>query len=278
MVRQFKLMNATGQTFDLMQKDAFFYTPDGLGFRMDSEYIKLGGTYQLVETEAAQKSPAGIMVFSGYPKYQEFVRFINQTPLKLMYKPVDEWAYLDCMVSSLSKAEIDYRDNKLKCSIDFQGTSKWYIPRQAQQTASEVLNAKKYTYSYDYAYADAITGIINLNNDASEDCPSVITIMGEITNPTWSLIVNNVTIQSGAITGTIAAGNKLIINSKDNSLEIGEYVAATNEFVANRYQDSDFTKQNFIYVPPGQSTLRVAGTVVDSIHALIEIEEIHETV
>ena len=35
MVRQFKLQNANGQTFDLMQRDAFFYTPDGLGFTME---------------------------------------------------------------------------------------------------------------------------------------------------------------------------------------------------------------------------------------------------
>lgn len=277
MVRQFKLQNALGQTFDLMQRDAFFYTPDGLGFTMDSEFMQIGGSYQLIETEAAQKTPAGIMVFSSYAKYQEFVKFITPTPLKLMYKPIDEWAYLDCIVSRLTKAEIDYRDNRLKCNIDFQGTSKWYIPRLAQRTGTEVANSKKYTYSYDYAYADSITGTINIINDSSEDSPTIITIYGEITNPTWSLIVNNTTIQSGSVAATVASGDKLIVNSKDNELEIAEYTNA-NVFVRNLYQYSDFTKDNFIYVPPGASTLRVTGSVQDTIDAWIEIEELHETV
>ena len=277
MVRQFKLQNALGQTFDLMRQDAFFYTPDGLGFIMDSEFMQIGGSYQLIETEAAQKSPAGIMVFKNYAVYQEFVKFITPTPLKLMYKPLNEWAYLDCIVSRLSKAEIDYRDNRLKCNIDFQGTSKWYIPRVAQRSGVETVNAKKYTYSYGYTYADSITGIINITNNSSEASPTIITIMGEITNPTWYLIVNGVTVQSGSVTDTIASGNKLVINSKDNALEIAEYTAS-NVFVRNLYQKSNFALDNFIYAPVGQSTLRVTGGVGDTIDAWVEIQEIHETV
>ena len=277
MVRQFRLQNSLGQTFDLMNKDAFFYTPDGLGFRMDSEFFQIGNTYQLIETESAQKTPAGIMVFKNYALYRQFADFINNTPLKLMYKPQNEWVYLDCIVSRLTKAEIDYRDNRLKCNIDFQGLGKWYIPRQAQKSGTEVANSKKYTYSYDYAYADSITGTINIINNSSEDSPTIITIYGEITNPTWSLIVNNTTIQSGSVAATIASGDKLIVNSKDNELEIAEYTAA-GLFVRNLYQYSDFTKDNFIYVPPGSSTLRVTGSVQDTIDAWIEIEELHETV
>ena len=276
-VRKFRLQNANGATWDLMNPDAFFYSPDGLGFRMDSEFFRIGNTYQLIETEAAQKTPAGIMVFASYALYRQFADFINNTPLRLLYMPQNEWVYLDCIVSNLSKAEFDHTDKRLKCNIDFQGLGKWYIPRQAQRTGIEVANAKKYTYSYDYAYADSITGTINIINNSSEDSPTIITIMGEITNPTWSLIVNNTTVQSGSVAATIASGNKLIVNSKDNELEIAEYTAA-GLFVKNLYQDSDFTKDNFIYVPPGSSTLRVTGSVQDTIDAWIEIEELHETV
>ena len=278
MVRQFKLQNAKGNTFDLMQKDAFFYLPDGLGFRMDSQFMQIGGQYQLIDTESAQKAPSGVMVFSSYPKYQEFAAFISYTPLKLMYKPISEWYYLDCIVSSLAKGEIDYRDNRLKCNIDFKATSKWYVPRVAYRTAVEVLDAKQYTYQYSYTYADAINGIIDITNNSTEDSPLIITILGDITDPSWSLIVNNKTVQSGSVSGNIPSGNKLIINAKDNELEIGEYVVSTNAFVANRYQDSDFTKDNFIYAPVGSSTLRISGSVSQTIDAYVEIEEIHETV
>lgn len=276
-VRQFRLQNASGATWDLMNKNAFFYSPDGLGFRMDSEFFRIGNTYQLIDTEAAQKTPAGIMVFASYQLYRQFADFINLTPLKLMYKPMNEWVYLDCIVSSLSKAEFDHTDKRLKCNIDFQGLGKWYVPRQAIRSGVETANSKKYTYSYDYSYADSITGIINIINNSSEDSPTIITIRGQITNPTWTLIVNNQTVQSGSVTATITSGDKLVINSKDNELEIAEYTNS-NVYVRNLYQDSDFEKDNFIYVPPGSSTLRVTGSLSDNIDAWIEIEELHETV
>lgn len=277
MVRQFKLINARGATFDLMQRTALLYLPGGLGFRTASEYMKIGSSYQLISTETEQKVISGEMIFSGYDKYREFVDFVNYTPLKLGYKPQAEWAYLDCEVSRLDKGEIDYRDLKLKCAIDFTATSKWYIPRTAVRTGLETANAKQYTYTYSYQYADAINGIINIINNSSEDSPTILTIMGDITDPTWSLIVNNVVVQSGMVSGNIPSGNKLIINSKDNQLEIGEYTTG-NEFIRNMYQASDFNRENFIYVPPGRSTLRVSGNVAQTIEAWIEIEEIHETI
>ena len=93
MVRQFKLINAKGQTHDMMDRSAFFYSPDGLGFKMNAEFFQIGNAYQLIDTEAAQKAPAGIMVFSTYAAYRAFAAFVSFTPLKLAYKPQasDDW-------------------------------------------------------------------------------------------------------------------------------------------------------------------------------------------
>lgn len=277
MTRQFQLINAKGATFDLMRRDALFYTPDGLGFKMDQEYFKIGNSYQLVDTESAQKVIAGIMVFASYEVYEEFVDFITATPLKLAYMPLTEFAYLDCEVTRLDKAEIDYHDRKLKCNIDFTGTSKWYIPRHVLRTSPVVTNGKVYTYEFDYTYSDSANSTINITNDSTEDSPSILTIFGPITNPTWSLIVNNQTVQSGAIQGSIANGNHLVVNSNDNNLTLAEFDALGN-LVANRYPDSDFTRENFIYVPPGKSTLFITGTSSDGVNAWIEVREIHETI
>lgn len=276
-VRQFKLINSKGASFNLMRRDALFYVPDGLGFSMDSEYMQIGNSYQLIDTEASQKVVSGTMVFDSYAIYEEFVNFIAFTPLKLAYKPLNEWAYLDCSVSNLSKSEIDYTDRKLKCNIDFTATSKWYIPRRAERTSPEVANGKRYTYTYDYQYAETLNGIIRITNNSSEDSPCIITIFGQIVNPTWSLIVANKVVASGQVSGTIEDGNKLVINSKDNQLEIAEY-QADGTFVQNRYQDSDFTRENFIYIPNGQSTLLISSDVATEVNAYIEVEEIHETI
>lgn len=277
-VRQFKLINANGETFDLMRTDAFFHSPDGLGFSIDAEYAQIGNSYQLIDTEAAQKTPTGEMIFSGYSVYMEFAAFIAASPLKLCYMPISEWAYLDCIITKFSKSEIDHSDNRLHCDIDFTATSKWYIPRTVNRTASEVTNAKKYSYPYPYQYAESINGIISLTNNASEECPSVLTIVGPIVNPSWSLAVAGKVIQSGAVTATIESGHKLVVSSKDNDLKIAEYVVADNTFVQNLYQASDFTKDNFLIIPVGTSTLTVTGTSASEISAYIEVEEIHETV
>lgn len=275
-MRQFKLINSTGSEYDLMDRKHYFNVPSGLGFNTANQYMKIGSSYQLVSTSTEQKVVAGEMVFRDYAEYADFASFIMYTPLKLAYKPRTEWAYLDCEVSRLDKSEIT-PIGVLRCNVDFTATSKWYIPRLAQRSGIETPNAKKYSYTYSYEYAEAINGIINITNTASEDCPSIVTILGDITNPTWSLIQNGKILQSGQVTANIPQGNKLVICSKDNQLEIAEYTMQ-NEFVRNQYQNSDFSKENFIYVPVGNSTLLVSGNVQQTIDAYIEVEELHETI
>lgn len=278
MIRKFKLINAQGAEWDLMRADGFFYSPEGLGVSQENEYMRIGSTYELIQKLSAQKQVAGTMVFSSYERYREFSRFIVSAPLKLAYMPVDEWAYLDGNITSLEKGEFNPQTRRLECGAVFTATSLWYIPRAAQKTADDVPNAKKYDYSYDYQYADELNGYIRITNDAAEDSPAIITIMGPITDPAWYVSVNNDIIASGSVTADIPAGNKLVINSKDGQLEVGEYVAATNEFVRNRYQDTDFSRETFVLFPPGNSVLFISGVNQGSINAWVEVEEIHETI
>lgn len=276
-MRKFKLINADGQTFDLMRKDAFLHAPDGLGFEMNQEFAKVGNAYLLLETDAAQKAPNGEMVFNGYTEYFEFTNFISKLPLKLCYKPLNEWFYLDCSIASFNKSEIDKTSKKLICAIDFVALSKWYIPRIAARTSAVISNSKKYPYKYNYTYSESINGIINIVNNGSDESPCIINIFGNIVNPTWSLVKNNKIISSGALSATIDTGNKLIINSKDNELEIGEYTRE-NVFVRNRYQDTDLEKENFILIPNGQSTMLISGSTSSEIEAYIEVIEVYETI
>lgn len=277
-MRKFKLINALGEEFDLMRKDAFFYSPAGLGIAKDYDFMRAGTAYSPTEMYNSQKNVSGEMVFESYAVYKEFIRFIVFAPLKLAYMPLNEWAYLDGYITGLEKTEITVRESRLLCPLEFIGTSMWYIPREAVKTEDDVPNAKVYDYSYGYQYADSLNGELIITNLSSEESPLKISIFGQIENPTWRLVVNGTTTLTGAYTGTIPEGNKLVINSKDGELEIAEYVAATNTFVANHYQDCDFERENFIYAPAGQSTLIISGIHNDAITAWVEVEEIHETV
>lgn len=278
MIRKFKLINANGAEFNLMRRDAFLYQPDGLGIDQSNEYMRIGNTYELIQRLSSQKAVSFTMVFKSYAIYREFADFIIYQPLKLAYMPMNEWVYIDGDITNMGKSEIDYRTNRLICETTFTATSLWYIPRRAQRTADDVPDAKKYTYSYNYTYADAINGYINVVNKSNEDAQGVITIFGEISNPSWYVSVNNNVIESGTVNAVIPAGNKLVINSKDGHLEVAEYVADTDEFVRNLYQSTDFTRETFVHFPAGNSVLFVSGTTDDPIVAYVQIDEVHDTV
>lgn len=276
-VRKFKLINSEGAEWDLMRKDGFLYSPEGLGINQDNQYLRVGSTYELIQRLAAQKSFNFTMVFASYAVYREFSRFIVYTPLKLAYMPLNEWAYADGEITALSKTEINPNTRRLECDATFTATSLWYIPRAARRTSDDVENPKRYDYGYDYTYADAINGYIAVFNDSNEDAPATISIMGPITNPSWYVSVNNNVIASGAVTAIIPSGNKLVVNSKDGQLEVTEYTAA-NEFVRNLYQATDFSRETFVTFPPGNSVLFISGTSEDPIEAWVQIEEVHDTI
>lgn len=277
MVRKFKLINSEGAEWDLMRKDGFLYEPEGLGINQDNEYMRIGSTYELVQSLAAQKAVNFTMVFASYSVYREFARFIIYTPLKLAYMPLNEWAYIDGDITALSKTEINPNTRRLECAGVFTATSLWYIPRAARKTAEDVENPKRYDYGYDYQYADAINGYIAVVNDSNEDAPATISIMGPITDPAWYVSVNNNVVSSGSVTATIPEGDKLVINSKDGALEVAEYTT-DNVMVRNLYQATDFSRETFVLFPPGNSVLFISGTSEDPIEAWVQIEEVHDTV
>lgn len=277
-VRKIKLINADGAEWDLMRRDSFAFEPSGFGISKDNEYLATGSAYALIEDLSAQKQITFTMIFSSYEVYREFALFVVKTPLKLAYMPIDKWAYIDGMITNLNKSEISHKTSRLECDGTFTATSKWYIPDVAKRTSEEVENPKRYIYSYDYQYMDAANGVIQIVNDSSEASPASIHIMGAITNPVWSLIVNEQVIESGALTANIEAGHKVVINSKDGDLEVAEYMTNDGSYVRNLYQYTDFTKETFILFPPGTSKLVVSGEASSTIEAWVELQEIYETI
>lgn len=124
-MRQFRLINGNGETFDLMRKDAFFHAPGGLGFDRDIESMMAGYEFVELRDDLAQKVITGEMVFLGYEQYKEFVSFIGSRPLRLEYKPLNQWHRIRVKVQRLGKTEIS-RVGRLICAIDFLAFSTWY--------------------------------------------------------------------------------------------------------------------------------------------------------
>jgi len=276
-MREFYLLNGNGVKFDLMSSHGFFHAPDGLGLENSMSFLRTGDFYKKIESYGAQKTVSGEMIFRSYEDYKAFADHIAIQPLKLVYKPLNTEYRLDCSIESLGKTEISHENNRLICPITFAGESKWYFLRSALSAHPGGADAKKYTYSYGYTYYDALTGVLDGINNSPYKAPCVLYIKGYMLNPTWVLSVNNQQIASGKVTAEILDGNQLVINSRDDGLEIAEYTDQ-NEFVQNLYQDADVTRENFLYLPTGDFKITITDDSGADVTAYLEILELYDTV
>lgn len=259
-MRKFKLINATGAEYDMMRTDGFLYDPAGLGWGYETAVVDVGEAYIPTEKTYTRPAPSGSMIFKSYAVYNEFLRFIQAGGLTLAYMPLTSWRYLDVSVF-LGKTEIKPDTNRLTCDISFSGLSHWYSRQKVYRTGDDNnYSAKRYTFQYsnntpsgDYGYIySSNQGRAEISNGPlSSYCK--ITIKGPATSPSWTLYDSNDTqIASGAVNATISAGRMLVINSRPSETALAEYDATTGAYVQNLYQNSDFTTERFIVIPPGE--------------------------
>ena len=78
-------------------------------------------------------------------------------------------------------------------------------------------------------------------------------------------------------TAEIFDGNQIVVNSRDDALEIAEYTNQ-NVFIQNLYPQADITKENFLYIPPGTSKLTLTDDSMSDITAYLEIFEEYDTI
>lgn len=276
-MRQFYLLNSIGAQFNLMRPDAFFHSPSGLGSAQTLTYLRVGDHFEQVEGYESQKTVSGEMIFRTYQGYNDFAKFVSYKPLTLVYNPDGTEYRLDCDLSKLGKTEIDHNTNRLICSIEFKGRSKWYYNRTAIKTEATGVGTKTYQYTYPYMYTDSANGVIESVNEGFGEAPCRLHIMGAIENPTWTLSVNNQQIAGGACSVTIPDGHKLVIDSRDNHLEVAEYTT-NNEFIQNLYGSCDYSQETFLYLPVGGFKILVQGVTADGVNAYLEIIEQYDTV
>ena len=257
-MRQFKLINGNGATYDMMRKDGFFYTPAGLGWGYETAYIDVGGAYIPTETTFLHPAPSGVMVFANYSVYDEFLKFIQVGGLKLCYMPLNTWLFLD-VSAALDKTEINHETNKLECEIEFSGLSHWYAAlRSYRAGVSNNYGAKKYDYKYDtdtpdgnpgYIYPSTVGRADISNGSLTSYCKIIIS--GPAVNPVWALYDSNGNqLQNGKVSATIPAGDCLVVNSRPREMEIAEYILGGAR-VGSLYTYSDFSTDRFITIPPG---------------------------
>lgn len=273
-MRQFYLINATGATYDLnVSSVSILHSVAGLGYSDAVEYQRIGERFAAVTDNLDQGVITGVVKFSqpdAYQKYFDFVRFLQNKPLRLkVVTPVGTF-YRRGTATMVDKAETAL----LQCTVTFTATTPYYkvVARSNDGTSS---GGKIYDYTYDYIYADDIPGTINISSDSYADpgSPAKLTIFGPVTDPTWRHYVDGDLVATGAVHVTVPDGRKLVIDSTTIPYQIMQY-DLQNNLVADDYQLSDFTTARFLRLRHGLNSVSVSqdGSAIPAIALEAEVE------
>ena len=258
MTREYYLIDADGATYDLNIKGrSVLHSVGGLGYERRAEYQQIGERFSPVYDVLSQGSVTGIVAFrqpDAYQKYFDFVRFLQNGPLRLMAKTPVGTFYRRGSVSVVDKAET----GPLQCTITFTATTPWYRT-VAQSNDGQISGGKIYDYEYDYAYADQIPGTISIRSDsyAAPGSPAKLTIFGPVEDPTWRHYVDVELVAEGAVSVEVPADRKLVIDATTIPYQIMQYDLLGN-FIADDYQLSDFSTERFLRFRHGMNTVSVA--------------------
>lgn len=271
-MRQFKIYNAIGQEYDLNDPGSFFHDPNGLGFKSDEEFERIGRQFLLTEEGVKQPEPEGKIRFKDYACFNKFAQFLQRQPLKLMYKAADTY-YMDVRVREIEKTELEALG--LIVEAKFSGLGPWYKEVTRNIDGPEAVG-KVYAYTYPYVYADNSQGVIKVESDSELESPMIITIIGPCSNLEYVQYVNGKVAASGKILYDIPDGRRVKISSKI-PYSIKELDALGNE-TADLYQYSDFSTERFLMVRQGMNEIAFSHEGEEEIKAVVEAEIYYDTI
>lgn len=269
-MRTFKIYNNDGLAYDLTEtRTGFFYNVAGLGMDIETSFQRIGERYEIINSALEQADIQGIVRFfqpGAYAQYFAFAQFVQNTPLYLEYAPEHGTFTRRGVVTRIGKSESN--DGQLIAEVTFKAITPWY-KRFAETNEGMTSGGKTYDYSYDYTYSNSAAQSIEIESDSYQPCPVIITIHGYALNPTWRHYLNGELVATGAITGEIEEGNKLVIDTTSMPYTIREY-DANGQLVADMYQSSDFSTYRFITLGYGRNVISVGQSAVNAIRMSVE--------
>ena len=267
-MRNFVLYNAAGESYKLMTRQRFLYSPGGLGFDRDDTFARLGSNYAAVERGYAQGKITGNLYFpqpNAYQKYYDFVRFTDKQPLVISYTPDFGTFYRRVQVSKIDKSELN-EFGALDVSVDLTALGLWYRTLTAinngEQANGKIYSVDEQTqetigYSYPYVYGES-AGVLRIQSDSYEDSPAKLTIFGPVANPSWSHHANSEEIATGAVNATVLSGHKLVIDATTTPYSI-KIFDMQNNLISDVYGLSNFATERFIILKQGSNVITVTG-------------------
>ena len=127
--RKFLLYNSEDDLVDLNNHEIFALNPTGLGVSFSNSFSNVSANFLQEKSVLNSASLKLDIIFSRnsttpYEKYEEFVKFLNKPPFKLIYEISGKTFQRDCVLSELSKGEIV--TNVLAESLTLDFTTPFY--------------------------------------------------------------------------------------------------------------------------------------------------------
>lgn len=270
--RKIWLSNEYDEIFDLTNicDDAFLTDIKGFGTTYSFTETRIGDSLKISNKKSEFSNVGGTLYFSNdelnskeYSRYNDFIRFISQTPLYIHYQTPamsDYDVYREIEVESISKEEIDYRTNMLVCAIEFKPLTFWINSKEVILEISPTKEVgKSYPLQRKYKYVSNGLDNIMIVNQSSMILPLEIEINGTVNNPTFSIYdrVNRI-YGLCKFNGTF---NYVYVNSDDLNEEIKLEIGGVNVINPINYQDASIGVSEkiyitFLYLKPGVSFLK----------------------
>lgn len=274
-MREFYLMNGSGNLYSLMEEGHWLYEPKKLGAKFNSKYEQIDSDFIRTERVAKPDDPTGKILFTKdqYQEYFNFMKFLAIEPLTVIYKS-NEIHKVRVDLKEIEKGEIE--GGILTCEIKFKRISRWY-KEVTIYNDGDVDIGKTYDHTYPFVYTDMEPETAIVQSDSGYNSPTKITIFGPAENPEWTQYLNNEVICEGKITASIRSGRKVVIDCTKYPFSILE-MNSDNEVTNDLYQASDFTTKRFIFCKFGKNRIVVDHEGTNTLRLAVEARIEYETV
>ena len=263
-MRQFTLKNSIGEVYRLNSLDYFLHDPEGLGFRRNTKYQKIGNNYEILQDGFEQQPITASIMFkssqtlSAYRQYSKFREFLQLIPLTLIYRIPGGEYHLDCVPESIEKTEINSALG-MDVGITLTPLTMWYKPITESNSSRSV-------------HIDSDSNILS-------PCHIMIMLGSAATSVEWAIfdLSTNLPYGAGALTGIpdgkkIATTDTLHIRSDTNPYQI--YKTSSGGTKTDLYAYSDFSSKRFITIKKGLSSIVCNTAASVSVEARIYYETV----
>lgn len=248
MYRKLWLINGNGDKFDFSNPNNKYFLENinGFGFSKDIDGYTLGNIKKITAAVYDFPKISGDLLFydetqHGYEDYFNFIKFIAREPLRLFYLPPNTLNAYYCNVHLTETNKSEYTEKHvLKIGLDFEAISRWTTSDEIRIVVGNepVDSGKYYDLERPYYYAGTTLSNIEVDNISSDAVGMVIEVVGDATNPQWTLTQNGEVYGSCKLLGSY---DYIKVNSNDSEQSI--YLELDGVAIANptSYQDLTYT-------------------------------------